>query len=79
MLSAIGPHPVVILTVHKLLLACLQNASMVQMLPFGWNLTQPGGEEWVIRGGLYRQMGAIQSVRNSYWVNSNPKHAFFQK
>jgi hypothetical protein len=52
---------------------------MVQMLPYGWNLTQPGGEEWVIRGGLYRQMGAIQSVRNSYWINRNPKHAFFQK
>jgi hypothetical protein len=52
---------------------------MVQLLPYGWNLTQPGSEEWVIRGGLYRQMGAIQAVRNSYWINTNPQHACFQQ
>lgn len=52
---------------------------MVQMLPYGWNLTHLNGEHRVIRGGLYRQMGAIQGVRNHYWINDNPQHAFFQK
>lgn len=57
----------------------MQNASMIQLLPYGWNLTQPGGEHRVIRGGLYRQMGNIQGVRNHYWINPTPQHAFFQK
>lgn len=56
-----------------------ENASMMQLLPYGWNLTKSGGKHKVIRGGLYNQMGRIQGVRNHYWINSNPKHAFFQK
>lgn len=59
--------------------SCLQNASMMQLLPYGWNLTKSGGKHKVIRGGLYNQMGRIQGVQNHYWINSNPKHAFFQK
>lgn len=63
-------------------------ASMLQMLPYGWNLTANNihdgrktsqfKSQQVIRGHLYARMAEMANCSHHYWINEEPKHAFFQ-
>jgi len=56
-----------------------QATSVVQLLPYGWNTTKPGGNSSVVRGGLYKKMADIQNIAHHYWINGDAKNAFFHQ
>ena len=65
-----------------------EGTPMLQLLPFGWNLTanriHDGREpslyksQQVIRGHLYERMAETANCSHHYWINDNASHAFFQ-
>lgn len=67
---------------------CMQGSSMLQMMPYGWNLTANAIHEnlepskmaagRVIRGQLYARMAEMNNCTHHYWINADPHHAFMQ-
>lgn len=65
-----------------------EGTPMLQLLPFGWNLTanrihdgrepSPYKSQQVIRGHLYDRMAETANCSYHYWINDNARHAFFQ-
>ena len=57
-----------------------QNATVVQMFPYGWQLAQPNNLTGaVVREAMYMGMATALGGHYSRWVNPFPHNAFLHK